>query len=153
MSAKFYKNQLRRIRLNIEHLLRSHGKRHETWHDITSIENKDLKFLWTQIMYIREDLLRMENEKPPDGWKAEVIIDALANAQVGAEYQDVYSKLSRTLRDLADGDLEIYGLIMVSFKFLQGEPILMTEAAGLTLEQQILGLEYALQELKNRGRN
>jgi len=153
MSAKFYKDHLRRARLNIEHLMRSNGKRFETWHDISNIDDKDLQYLWTQIKHIRDDLLMREKELPPMHWKSEVIIDALANAQVGAEYQDVYSKLSRTLRDLADGDLEIYGLIMVSYKFLLGEPILMTEAAGLTVEQQILGLEYALQELKSRGKN
>ncbi|WCL51503.1 hypothetical protein [Leptospira sp. GIMC2001] len=153
MSAKYYKEAIFHLRMNLQKFFSDHNKRYETWHDIAPIKDPVEKMLWTRLKWTHEDLLKAENAKPPMHYKAEVIIDALAREQVSSEYQDVYSHLSRTLRDLRDGDMEIYGLVMVSFKFLLSEPVLSIESSGLTVEQQIAALEEALKQLKGRGRN
>lgn len=152
MSAKFYKQKLQGVRKNLEADFHSHGIRFDNWEDISRLSGNE-KIYFSKLKNLRDELLRVENEKPSLFHKSEVIVDALAMEGVASEYQDPYNQLRRLLADLSAGDQEIYGLTIVAFKAILGEPMVSVESAGLNREQQIAGLEEALKILKNRGMN
>lgn len=147
---EFYKDHLTSLKLNILRLFKKAGKRHETWHDITPIEDPWEKKYWLFLKDLLDRLDKAINSKPPKRSGREVVLDAMAFSGM-TEFLDPKSAVSKYRNEMDTEEFETLGLILLSVRQAGDEIYLDVSGSTLTHEQKIEVMKSAMEVIERDG--